>query len=158
VLVFLLHAWKTVELVLTSSKARPIGYTKKKWADYTSRKTIASSTMIVSGLFLLVFVPLHVRTFKYGAHYVTAADARVRDLYRLVIEIFRSPGYVVFYVIGMIILGFHLWHGIASGFQTIGADAPRITPPIRRFGWAMAIVIAGGFLTIPLWVYFFGGR
>jgi succinate dehydrogenase / fumarate reductase cytochrome b subunit len=158
VLFFVLHAWKAIQLTLRSQKARPEGYAVKKSAGHTTRKTLASSTMIASGLFLLVFVPIHIKTFKFGAHYVTAADASVRDLYRLVIEIFSRPGYVVFYVIGMIVVGFHLWHGISSGFQTLGVDTPRMTPPIRRVGWAMAIIIAGGFITIPLWAFLIGGR
>ena len=157
VILFVLHAWKTIQLTLVSSKARPTGYKLKKRADYTSRKSLASSTMIVSGLFLLLFVPIHVKTFKYGAFYQTS-EPGVRDLYRLVIEIFRNPGYVAFYVIGMIVVGFHLWHGAASSVQTLGADTPRVTPVVRRVGLALALVIAVGFVSIPLWVFFAGGR
>jgi len=157
VLLFLLHAWKTVQLTLLSSKARPSSYEVKKRARHTSRKSLASSTMIASGLFLLVFVPFHVKTFKYGAWYQTS-EPGVRDLNRLVIEIFRNPGYVAFYVIGMVVVGFHLWHGAASSVQTLGADTPRVTPIVRRLGVVLAIVIAVGFLSIPLWVFFAGGR
>jgi succinate dehydrogenase / fumarate reductase cytochrome b subunit len=158
VLVFVLHAWKTIALTIRSWRARPTRYAMKRSAGYTTRKTLASSTMIASGLFLLVFVPLHVKTFKFGAHYVSASDAAVRDLYRLVVEIFSRPGYVAFYVVGMIVVGFHLWHGISSSVQTLGADRPDVTPPVRWLGWIMAIVIAGGFLTIPLWIFFAGAR
>jgi succinate dehydrogenase / fumarate reductase cytochrome b subunit len=65
---------------------------------------------------------------------------------------------VAFYVVGMIVVGFHLWHGISSSVQTLGADRPDVTPPVRWLGWIMAIVIAGGFLTIPLWIFFAGAR
>ena len=58
----------------------------------------------------------------------------------------------------MVIVGFHLWHGASSAFQTVGIDTPRTTPVIRRLGQAAAIILAGGFLSIPIWVYFFGGR
>lgn len=157
VLLFVVHAWKTIRLSLTSHQARPVGYVEKHRAGHTSRKSLASTTMIWSGLFLLVFVPIHVRTFKFGAYYDTA-DTSVRDLYRLVIEIFSQPAYVVFYVVGMIIVGFHLWHGVSSAVQTLGVDTPRFTPGMRKFGWALAIVIAVGFIAIPLWVFFAGGR
>ena len=113
--------------------------------------------MIWSGLFLLVFVPLHVRTFKFGAYYDTA-EAGVRDLNRLVLEVFSRPGYVAFYVVGMAIMGLHLWHGVSSAFQTMGADTPRFTPAMRRVGWTLALVLAVGFMSIPLWAYFLGGR
>jgi succinate dehydrogenase / fumarate reductase cytochrome b subunit len=157
VLLFLLHAWKTIQLTIGSSKARPVAYAKKQSAGHTSRKSLASTTMIWSGLFLLVFVPIHIRTFKFGAYY-EAHEAGVRDLYRLVIEVFSKPGYVAFYVLGMTIIGFHLWHGVSSAFQTIGADTPRFTPVIRRIGWTLAVVIAVGFMAIPVWVFFVGGR
>jgi succinate dehydrogenase / fumarate reductase cytochrome b subunit len=157
VILFVLHAWKTIQLTVVSSRARPSSYEVKKRAGYTSRKSLASSTMIVSGLFLLIFVPIHVKTFKYGAWYQTT-EPGVRDLNRLVMEIFSHPGYVVFYVIGMIVVGFHLWHGAASSVQTLGADTPRVTPVVRRIGVALALIIAVGFISIPLWVFFVGGR
>lgn len=157
VVLFLLHAWKTIQLTLGSSKARPVAYAEKHSAGHTSRKSLASTTMIWSGLFLLVFVPIHIRTFKFGAYY-EAHEAGVRDLYRLVIEVFSKPGYVAFYVLGMTIIGFHLWHGVSSAFQTIGADTPRFTPVIRRIGWTLAVVIAVGFMAIPVWVFFVEGR
>ena len=157
VLLFVLHAWKTIQLTLRSHKARPAGYVEKHSAGHTTRKSLASSTMIVSGLFLLLFVPIHINTFKFGTYY-DSAEAGVRDLHRLVIEVFSKPGYVAFYVVGMVIVGFHLWHGASSAFQTVGIDTPRTTPVIRRLGQAAAIILAGGFLSIPIWVYFFGGR
>jgi succinate dehydrogenase / fumarate reductase, cytochrome b subunit len=157
VAVFLLHAWKAITLTLASSRARPSAYAEKQTAGHPSRKNWSSSTMIFSGLFLLVFVPIHVRTFKFGPYY-EAAEEGVRDLTRLVVEIFSNPAYVAFYVVSMVVVGFHLWHGVSSAFQTIGADTPRFTPTIRRFGWTITVILAGGFITIPLWVYFFGGR
>ncbi len=157
ILIFLLHVYKTIRLTLVSRSARPQGYAMKRRAEYTSRKSLASTTMIVSGLFLLLFVPLHVWTFKFGAYY-QSTEADVRDLNRLVFEIFSRPGYVVFYVIAMIVVGFHLWHGVSSTVQTVGIDTRRVTPVVRRIGWASAIIIAAGFIAIPLWVFFTGGR
>ena len=157
VLLFILHAWKTITLTLASHKARPVAYEEKQRAGHTSRKSLASSTMIWSGLFLLVFVPIHVWTFKYGPYY-EAAERGVRDIHRLVMEIFRKPAYVAFYVVGMTVLGFHLWHGVSSAFQTMGADTPRFTPVMRKVGWTLAVVLAVGFISIPVFVFFFGGR
>ena len=136
-----LHAWKTIRLTLDEPRGAARRHTSQEGrAGHTSRKSLASTTMIVSGLFLLVFVPLHVWRRSSTARTTTAADAGVRDLYRLVVEIFSRPGYVVFYVVGMIVVGFHLWHGVSSAFQTLGADTPRVTPRIRAVGWTLAIV------------------
>ena len=84
--------------------------------------------MIWSGLFLLRVRADPRLDVQVRRRTTTAAEAGVRDLYRLVIEIFRKPGYVVFYVVGMTVVGFHLWHGVSSAFQTLGADTPRFTP------------------------------
>src|SRR5262245_14772837 len=65
-LLFLLHIFKTVRMYLGNQKARPIGYVVKKRAGPPSRKTLASSTMIVSGLWLVAFLIIHVRTFRFG--------------------------------------------------------------------------------------------
>jgi succinate dehydrogenase / fumarate reductase cytochrome b subunit len=157
VLLFLLHAWKTIQLTLSSHHARPSPYSQKRRAGHTSRKSVASSTMIWSGLFLLLFVPFHVKTFKFGAYYETA-EPGVRDIYRLVLEIFSNPAWVAFYVVGMIVVGFHLWHGAASTLQTLGADTPRVTPIVRRAGLALAIILAVGFISIPLFIFAIGGR
>jgi len=157
VVLFLLHAWKTIQLTLSSYHARPAGYEVKKRAGHTSRKSLASSTMIWSGLFLLLFVPIHVKTFKFGTYYA-ATEPGMRDLYRLVLDIFRNPAWVAFYVVGMIVVGLHLWHGASSTLQTLGADTPRATPVIRRAGLALALILAVGFISIPLWIFIAGGR
>jgi succinate dehydrogenase / fumarate reductase cytochrome b subunit len=154
---FLLHVYKTVRLWFGSRDARPTSYARKKWAGHTSRKNLASTTMILTGTFLFVFVLLHLVTFKYGPHYATADHPGQRDLYRLVIEVFSKPGYVVFYVVSMVITGFHLWHGASSAFQSLGIDQAGLAPKIRAAGWGLAVVVAGGFLIVPVWVFFFAG-
>jgi succinate dehydrogenase / fumarate reductase cytochrome b subunit len=157
VAIFLLHAWKTIQLTLSSNSARPTPYASKRGAGHTSRKTIASSTMIWTGLFLVLFIPFHVFTFKYGAFY-ESVEPGVRDLYRLVVEIFHNPAYVALYVVGMIVIGFHLWHGAASTIQTLGGDTPRVTPIVRRAGLALALLLTIGFISIPLFIFVTGGR
>jgi succinate dehydrogenase / fumarate reductase cytochrome b subunit len=58
----------------------------------------------------------------------------------------------------MLIIGSHLWHGVASGFQSLGFDHPRWTPRLLVAGKLFAVVVAGGFTAILLWAYFVGGR
>jgi succinate dehydrogenase / fumarate reductase cytochrome b subunit len=154
-LIFLLHIYKTVRMLVANRRARPVAYVQKKYAGPPSRKTLASSTMILSGLWLLLFVIIHVRTFKYGAEYETASG--VRDLYRLEMENFSNPLTVAFYVLSMIIVGSHLWHGVSSAFQSLGADHPAVTPRVRLLGKLSAVGIAGGFILITLWAFLSGG-
>lgn len=156
-IIFLIHIFKTVTMWLANQRARPVSYERKAWAGGASRKTVASTTMIVTGVIILLFVVIHVRTFKYGAEYFVA-DSGIRDLYRLEAENFSSPLAVLFYIVAVMLVGFHLWHGVASAFQSLGADHHRYTPAILWIGKLFAVIIAAGFIIIPLWVHFSGGR
>jgi len=155
-LIFLIHVYKTVKMFLGNQQARPVRYQEKKFAGRPSRKTVASSTMIFSGLWLLVFVVIHVKAFRYGTEYPWPAGGR--DLYRLEMENFQNPLMVAFYVLSMLVVGSHLWHGVSSGFQSLGADKPAWTRFILPAGKVIAVVIAGSFIFIALWAHFAGAR
>jgi succinate dehydrogenase / fumarate reductase cytochrome b subunit len=155
-LIFLLHVYKTITMFIGNQQARPVRYVRKKYAGPPSRKSLASSTMIASGLWLLIFIIIHVKAFRYGTEYPWATGGR--DLYRLELENFSNPLIVGFYVISMVIVGSHLWHGVSSAFQSLGADQPRWTPRVLMFGKTMAVLIAAGFIAIALWAHFAGAR
>jgi succinate dehydrogenase / fumarate reductase cytochrome b subunit len=156
-LLFLVHVYKTVRMFLANQQARPTGYVMKKRAGRPSRKSLPSSTMIVSGLWLLAFIVIHVKAFRYGPEYEWPAGGR--DLYRLEMENFANPLMVAFYVLSMIVVGSHLWHGISSSVQSLGGDHPRWTPRVLLAGRVLAVVIACGFIVIAVWAYVAqGGR
>jgi succinate dehydrogenase cytochrome b subunit len=146
-----IHVYKTVKMFLGNQQARPVAYERKKYAGAPSRKSFASSTMIFSGLWLLVFILIHVKQFKYGTEYV--GDGGIRDLYRLEMENFASPLLVAFYMLSMLVVGSHLWHGISSAFQSLGADKPAWTRMMLPAGKVIAVLIAGGFIIIAAWAY-----
>jgi succinate dehydrogenase / fumarate reductase cytochrome b subunit len=150
-LIFLVHVYRTITMFLSNQHARPVRYAMKKPARHTSRKSLASATMIVSGLWLLVFIVIHVKAFRYGTEYAWAEGGR--DLYRLEMENFANPLTVAFYVLSMVVVGSHLWHGASSAFQSLGLDHPRWTPRIRAAGKTLAVLIALGFMTIAVWAY-----
>jgi succinate dehydrogenase / fumarate reductase, cytochrome b subunit len=156
VAVFVIHLFKAFTMTFQNRAARPVKYTKKEWAGGATQKGIASSSMILTGLAILVFVPIHVKTFKYGTFYDLGNG--VRDLYRVEVENFSSPLAVAFYVVMMVLVGLHVWHGVPSSFQSLGLNGPRFTPLIRKIGKVSAVVIAGGFIVITLWVFLAGGR
>ncbi|HMF99101.1 MAG TPA: succinate dehydrogenase cytochrome b subunit [Vicinamibacterales bacterium] len=157
---FLTHIYKTVTMFLANQQARPVAYVQKKRAGKPSRKTLASSTMIASGLWLIVFLVFHVKAFREGwgsNEYEWAAGGR--DLYRQEMEIFSSPLLVGFYILSMIVVGSHLWHGVSSAFQSLGLDHPAVTPRLITAGKVLALLIAGGFIVIAAWAYLTqGGR
>ena len=151
-LVFLLHVYKTVRMTIGNRQARPIGYVRKRMAGAPSRKSFASSTMILSGVWLLLFMLIHVKAFRYGTEYEWPAGGR--DLYRLEMENFANPLMVGFYVISMLVVGSHLWHGISSAVQSLGLDHTAWTPRLVAAGKVIAVLIAGGFILIALWAHF----
>ena len=153
-LIFLIHIYKTVAMWVANRRARPVGYAKKELAGHTSRKSLASSTMIASGLLVALFVIVHVKQFKFGTYYlVEGGSEAVRDLYRTEIEVFQNPLWIAFYVIATLLVGLHLRHGIASALQSLGLDHPKYTRRITAWGVALAVIIAGGLAVIPVLVY-----
>ncbi len=156
VAIFIIHVYKAIVMWWDNRKARPQRYQRKEWAGDPSRKNIASSTMIYTGLITLVFIVLHVTMFKYGNVQLVGPD-RHEDLYTLVIGTFHDPLWVAFYELCLVLLGFHLWHGFASAFESLGWHYSGSNSGVVRLGKVLAIIIAGGFFFIPLWIYF-GGR
>jgi succinate dehydrogenase / fumarate reductase cytochrome b subunit len=151
---FVAHLATGIRVTLGNRAARPTSYAVKRRAGHTSRKSVASSTMILSGIVVLVFVPLHLWTFKFGPHYASITEPGVRDLHRLVLEVFRQPAYVIFYVVTLAILGGHLWYGFESAFESLGVS---YRTWLRRAGQALALVLTGGFILIPIVVFLVGG-
>lgn len=142
--------------------ARPEAYRKSGGAGSPSRMTLSSRTMIYTGAVLLIFTVLHLITFKYGpgvaqGYAVTIDGVVMRDLFRLTVEVFSQPLYVIWYVFAMAFMGFHLRHGFWSAFQSLGANHPRYMPVIEGFGFLFAVVMALGFLIIPIVIYLKGG-
>lgn len=152
-LIFLLHVYKTVTNWSRNRQARPVGYERTARAGHTSRKSVSSTTMIWTGLITLFFVIVHVKQFRFGSWYQVAGEQAIRDLYRTEIEVFRQPFWVLFYVVGTLLVGLHLRHGIASAFQSIGFDHPVYTRRLTAFAIVFAVVIGGGLALIPVLVY-----
>lgn len=157
VLMILVHIFTGVKLTLENRAARP-----QKYALPTNGKKAArfqSKFMIFHGSLLLVFLIWHLITFKYGPHYsVTYNGVEVRDLHRLVLEVFQNPIYVVGYIVCLIGVGFHLSHGFYSSFATLGLFHPRFSPILNKFGYLYSFVVAAGFISQPLYVFLIAGR
>ena len=150
-LVALIHIYKTVRTFIGNQEKRPVNYDMKKRAGKPSRKNFASSTMIASGLLLLVFLLIHVKAFRFSPEYEWPAGGR--DLYRQELEALQNPLVVGFYLLAMAAVGSHLWHGIASSLQSLGFDHPVWTPRILGAAKLVAFLIAGSFMVIAVWAY-----
>jgi succinate dehydrogenase / fumarate reductase, cytochrome b subunit len=151
--IFVLHVYKAITNYIANAAARPIRYARKAGAEHTSRKSVASSTMIWSGLVVFIFIIIHVWQFRFGTWYETGGDVPIRDLARTEFEVFSHPGWVGFYVVATLLVGLHLRHGISSGFQSLGLDHPMYTRRLTAWGIVFAVLIGGGLAIIPLWAY-----
>jgi succinate dehydrogenase / fumarate reductase cytochrome b subunit len=154
VAILLMHMGTAISVVVRGRQARPERYAVRKWAGGPSRKSVSSTSMIVTGVIILGFLLLHLRTFKFGPWYTDPATG-YRDLYTLLVEVFQNPGYVLFYVVCMVLVGMHLRHGLSSSFQSLGLMPRSWTGRILRTGAVVALIVAAGFTLIPVYIYLF---
>ena len=121
----------------------------------TDKKTsLVAKTLIFQGLVIFVFLILHLSTFALGTYYEVVYDGqKVRDLFRLMVEVFSQPVYVVFYVFSLLILGAHLSHGFISCFQTLGISFNEKI--LKKVASLFAFLVTCGFISQALYIYFF---
>jgi succinate dehydrogenase / fumarate reductase cytochrome b subunit len=146
-----LHIWQGVALTLENRAAGGGGYAVTAYR----RATVASRTMIWTGLAIAGFLAFHllhltVQVLHPEAAAATHADALGRpDVHRMLVAGLRDAGTAAVYVIGMFALALHLLHGIASSVQTFGLNGPRSFPWLQRSGAALALLVAAAFIAIP---------
>jgi succinate dehydrogenase / fumarate reductase cytochrome b subunit len=140
-----LHMWSSFQLWLLQRDARPVKYVKK--ANLNS--TYASRTMLWSGPIIAVFVIFHLLEFTFGAVH-PGAPFDEHNVYNNVVLGFQVWPVSLFYIIAMIMLCYHLYHGLWSMFQSLGFSHPVYTPWLQRFAKIVAILIAVGYISIPV--------
>lgn len=156
VLALILHVYLAVSLTIQNRAAKGSKYAV---TPKGKRARFGSKTMGVQGTIILVFIILHLATFKYGQHYETTVNGVVmRDLFKLMVEVFQQPGYVIWYLVALVLLGIHLSHGVGSVFQSFGWMNGRFQPLLRKLSIAYAVVVALGFISQPLFIYFFASQ
>jgi succinate dehydrogenase / fumarate reductase cytochrome b subunit len=148
-----IHVALTISLAKESRAARPQAYKKPA----TIQASIASRTMVMSGLVILCFVIYHllhltlnVADPSYQAMTTTLHGETVPDVYKRVVTGFSSLPISAFYIFSMALLCSHLSHGFASVFQTLGLRSARTATVLKLAGGAYALVIFLGNISIPL--------
>lgn len=155
-----LHVWQGVTLTLENRAAKGGGYAVRRW----ERATIASRTMVWSGLALAAFLLYHVlhltlQVIHPEAAAATHLDAAGRpDVRGMLVAGFAHAGTAAVYGAGMVALGLHLLHGVASSVQTFGLNGPRSFPWLERCGKALALVLAAAFVAVPVAIFAGWGR
>jgi succinate dehydrogenase / fumarate reductase cytochrome b subunit len=142
-----IHITASVQLWNLQRAARPIGYVKKD--DIPS--AYAARTMLWSGPIIAAFVVFHVLHLTVGSVLpLQEQGPNQPDVRANVIAGFQHPAVAIFYVVAMLLLCLHLYHGLWSMFQSVGLSHPRYTPVLKRLAAVSAILIAAGNVSIPL--------
>ncbi len=153
---FVLHIVLVLFLSIKNYIARPIKYARK--ATGIKATALYQKTLLAQGAVVLVFVILHLIIFKYGEFYkVYYGGKAVRDLFRLVVEVFQNPWAVSWYCLALIILCFHLVHGVSSAFRSLGLDKAHWQVWVNRVSVCYGVLVVLGFLSQPIYVFFFLG-
>src|SRR5579863_1175879 len=146
----ILHIVAAVQLWLQNNAARPQGYVRK--ADVPT--AYAARTMRWSGVIVGAFIIFHILHLTVGA--VPGLDLapeigpNMPNVRANLVHGFQNPLVSGFYIVAMILLCLHLYHGLYSMFQSMGLSHPRYTPRIKKGAAVVAILIAIGNISIPL--------
>lgn len=156
---FVLHIAFAIRVTYQNRGARHSRYAV---ASSKGKKTLASSSMIFTGLIVLVFLLVHLYDFRIGKETATAAasygrDAELFDLAAMVRHRLSDPVGAGIYLVGVVVLGIHLSHAIRSSFQTLGVNHPHLNTLIVRGGIGLAVLIALGFASFPIYFLWSGG-
>jgi succinate dehydrogenase / fumarate reductase cytochrome b subunit len=151
---FIIHILVGTVLQIQNWMARPTRY-KVEGYSHTS---FFSKFMIHTGAIILAFLVLHLINFFFRAKFgempeIMIGDKQYEDMGLLVIEKFKSLPYVLMYIFWLLFLGFHLDHAFHSALQSLGLNHNKYTPAAFGLSRALAILIAGGFILIPLIIY-----
>lgn len=156
ILSFIVHVFCAISLTLANRAAR--GDQRYAMSPNGNKgSSVASRTMAIHGSILLVFLISHIASFKYGTYYETTVDGVVmRDLHRLIVESFQSPGFVAWYVVALIFLFFHLSHGFGSVFQSFGLKTKSNEKKICALSYLYGAIVVAGFLAQPIYCFLRG--
>ncbi|MEX0771057.1 MAG: succinate dehydrogenase cytochrome b subunit [Balneolaceae bacterium] len=157
-LTFILHAWIGLSIWLRRRKARPDSYSVYSSKGEPSKQGLSSRSMAFTGVVLLIFLVIHLNTFAFGETDSVWIDGQqASDLKSLVLDTFQSPLYAFGYTFVMLLLGAHLGHGFWSALTSLTMKRKKLSSVIYTVGVIFAILMAVGFLFIPLYIYFTGG-
>ncbi len=153
-LLFLAHIVIALNTERDNREARSVGYAVKE-TKQDEQKTIypfsAHNWMIVSGLIVLAFLFVHLSDFTFEATPNLVNKIKGHEPFDKAIIILRNPLSAGLYIVGVLLLGWHLSHGFKSAFQTLGISHPKYNQGIQLVSQAFAVLIALGFASFPIW-------
>jgi succinate dehydrogenase cytochrome b subunit len=137
------HIWAAVALTAENRKARPVAYRQRRWEE----STYASRTMVWSGPILALFIVYHLLHLTIGNVHPSFVEG---DVYHNFVTGFRVVPVSLFYIVAMLCLGLHLYHGAWSMLQTLGLSHARWNPLRKAFAGTITAVVVLGNISFPV--------
>jgi succinate dehydrogenase / fumarate reductase cytochrome b subunit len=151
IIAFLLHIHAAYALTIMNRQARSEDYRGPR--NYIAAN-YASRTMRWSGVIFLLFLLFHLADLTWGTHPMAPEVWERGEVYANFVATFSRPAVTAFYVAAMVALGFHLYHGIWSMFQSLGVNNPRFNNWRRYLATGLTALIVVGNAIMPLAVLF----
>lgn len=145
----LVHIWAAYSLFAMAREARPVSYASRR----VVQANYASVTMRYGGVVILLFIIYHLAHLTWGLNPVHSDYIR-GDAYHNLVYGFQSLPVVIIYLVALVALALHLFHGTWSMFQTLGLNDHNWDGAFRALAWLLAIVVPLGFAVVPLAVQF----
>src|SRR6266567_923232 len=139
----LAHIWAAIEVTRAGRRARPVGYRRLDPVE----TTYAARTMRWGGVIIFLYVIYHLHDLTFGRANPSFVPG---DVYHNVVATFSRWPVSAIYVVAMVVVGLHVYHGLWSAFQTLGWNRPPTFRWRRGAAAAIAAVIAGGYISIPV--------
>ena len=145
---FVAHIVLTIRLSLANRAAKGGGYAVSATKKPTGVVALlASKTMALSGLVVLVFLVVHIADFR-----LARTDEGPMDL---IFDTLQNPLHASLYAVGSLLVSWHVSHGFQSAFRSLGFNHTDVTPMLVKLGSGLAILLGIGFASIPVWIAFF---
>jgi succinate dehydrogenase / fumarate reductase, cytochrome b subunit len=144
---FVIHILIGTLLWFKNRAARPEKYSAYKLSDNVA---LPSRTVMLSGSIVLLFLVVHLKTFFYPSRILGVPDS----MYSLVIGAFSNPWYDLFYLVSLVLLGYHLKHAFQSAFQTLGLRGGKYIILLDAIAVVFWFLIPLVFAAMPVYFYF----
>ena len=149
---FIGHIVLAVATGIENNAARPTDYLmRQSKQEQGPLAAPASSVMFATGIVVLLFLILHLADFKFEAR--LKKDVQDLEPFAKALVYLRDPISAAVYIVGSLVLGYHVLHGFQSAFHTLGFNHPKYTPTIKFLSFVFAAVVALGFASFPFWAW-----
>jgi succinate dehydrogenase / fumarate reductase cytochrome b subunit len=138
-----IHIGTAVVLFFQNQAARPVRYQVDKSGG--GGRTLSSRTMPYTGILILAFIVVHLLNFS---HHIV--DQSKQNIFQIVTAKFSQPGWIILYIVAVILVALHVRHGLWSAFQTIGANHPKYMPAVAKLSVLFAVIVGVGFGLLPI--------